>query len=76
MILTQGETIGLPAKSNMKSGTERLNCPFKMRMVLGVFSTHCFVHVFYFIRNLAQGLVLKVSYSWASFYQILVLKVP
>ena len=32
------------------------------------------VHVFYFIRNLAQGLVLKVTYFWVSFYQILVLK--
>ena len=28
----------------------------------------------FFIRNLAQGLILKVSF-WASFYQILVLKV-
>ena len=34
-----------------------------------------FLHAFYFIRNLAQGLVLKVPYFWASFYLILVLKV-
>ena len=33
------------------------------------------IHAF-FIRNLAQGLVLKVPYFRTSFYQILVLKVP
>ena len=34
------------------------------------------VHAFFFIRNLAKGLVLKVPYYPTSFYQILVLKVP
>ena len=31
---------------------------------------------FFFIKNLAKGLVLKVPYFRTSFYQILVLKVP
>ena len=30
----------------------------------------------YLIRNLAQGLVLTVPYFWASFYHIVVLKIP
>ena len=36
---------------------------------------HKRIHPF-FIRNLAQGLVLKVPNFWTSFYQILVLKFP
>ena len=38
--------------------------------------TFFLIHVFYFIRNLAQGLVLKVPYFYASLDQLLVQKFP
>ena len=37
---------------------------------------HPIDHTRFFIRNLAQGLVLKVPHFRASSYQILILKVP
>ncbi len=60
-----------PSNSSITSVTVKINPSLSLKQ-----RSHKVLHAFFVIRNLPQGLVLKVPYFWASFEAIVVPKVP